>query len=158
MLVLLVVGFGVATVGWVDHAVADATVEDAEPTTVTVSESEMSEYAGTADEETEYSVTIVYEYELDGETYQSSNIYPGVSDRRYSSQARARGIVDRYPEGETATGYVDPDAPGRAYLLERSDANSIWNSVGNVVAVGIGSLLFLAGAVGALRSAAQIER
>lgn len=158
MLFLTAVGFGVMTVAWVDHAAANDAIANAEPTTVTVVESEVNEHIDRDDNSREYSVTIVYEYAVDGETYESSNVYPGISDRRYSSRSRAQGLVDRYEAGETVTGYVDPDDPDRSYLRERSEFDRLRNDVGNAIALVLGGLLFVGGTVGSIRSAAAIER
>lgn len=155
---LLVVGFGLATLGWVDYVTANDAIENAERTEVTVVETQLTEHRGEADGERSYSVTIVYEYEVDGETYRSSNVRPGVSDRSYSRRVDAEGLLQRYPEGETATGYVDPDDPERAFLERPSRGDRLENHLLNAAVTLVGLLVFAVGAVGALRSAAAIDR
>lgn len=157
MLVLLVVGFGLATIGWVDYAAATDVTANAEPTDVTVVESEVTDSGGSASDRT-YSVSIVYEYEVDGETYRSSGVRPGISDRSYEQRRRAATVVRKYPENETATGYVDPERPERAYLEQPSAADRLERNVGNAGLTAVGVLVFVVSAVGAVRSGALVER
>jgi hypothetical protein len=64
-----------------------------------------------------YYADITYEYTVDGETYESSNVMPGPG-RSSSGENRAENIVADYPEGETVTAYYDPDDPSNAFLVK----------------------------------------
>jgi hypothetical protein len=59
-------------------------------------------------------IDITYEYTVDGETYRSSNIYPGVFDLN----SNAESIVADNPEGATVTAYYDPENPSNAFLVK----------------------------------------
>jgi hypothetical protein len=157
VLVLLVVGFGLATIGWVDYAAARDTTENAEPIEVTVLESEVTDSGGSSSDRT-YSISVLYEYEVDGETYRSSNVRPGLSDRSYEQRHRAATVARKYPVNETATGYVDPENPERAYLEQPSPVDRLERNVVNAGLTAVGVLIFLVSAVGAVRSAALVER
>ncbi|MFC7056891.1 DUF3592 domain-containing protein [Halovenus salina] len=137
VLALVVVGGGLATVGWVDYARTNEIVASAEETEVTVLESSLSESGGPA-EDRSYTVTIVYEYEVDGQTYQSSSVRPGLSDRSYSQRRRAQTLADKYPVGERRTGYVHPNEPDQSYLEQPSRADRLRDNALNAGTVAVG--------------------
>jgi hypothetical protein len=75
---------------------------------------------GVREEETSYYARVTYTYEYDGERYTGDNVFPGAGSPSVS-EGEARDVVERYPEGETATVYVDPEDPNDAFLVhERS--------------------------------------
>ena len=120
------------------------TVVNAEETDAVVRDSHVSGIAG----DDEYRVHVTYEYTYEGETYTSDDIYPNRDADRYSSRRDARRFVERYPEGETATAYVDPEDPSEAYLEDGIRFKSL---VGYLVLVLIG-LVTLAGGLQQIRS------
>lgn len=62
---------------------------------------------------------VLYAYEVNGRTYQSSQLRPGDSIMRVSSSQNAYATVDRYPEGAIVQIYYNPDNPQEA-ALERT--------------------------------------
>ena len=85
-----------------------ASVADPLPTVATVLSSEVDTSGDTTN------IDITYEYTVDGETYRSSNIYPGVFDLN----SNAESIVADNPEGATVTAYYDPENPSNAFLVK----------------------------------------
>jgi len=84
--------------------------------------------------------TELYSYE--GETYTSSNLYPGKLPREFDTRAAAGAELEAYEPGEPVTAYVPPDAPGNAFL-QRESSNQPF------LVIGFGALFV----VGAIRSA-----
>lgn len=68
------------------------------------------------DDDDEYRPVVVYEYTVDGETYENDNVFPGDFRRYRNSQSWAEGIVAEYEVGTEATISYNPDDPGRAYI------------------------------------------
>ncbi len=155
---LVVVGGGLVTIGWVDYVRTNEVVTNAEQTEVTILESSVSEPDGSSSDNDEYRITIRYEYEIDGQRYKSSSVNPGISDRSYSQRWRAQAIVDKYPVGETRTGYVHSAEPNRAYLEQPSRADQLENNALNIGMSVVGGLMFLLSSIGAVRMAAGIDR
>jgi hypothetical protein len=88
----------------------------------------------------DFYVFIEYQYTYDGETYTSSNIYPGASSRVIDDEQRAREIVQQYPAGEAVTAYVNGDDPTESYLIE---ADTGGTALGTVVLLGLGVIALL---------------
>ena len=117
---LVVPGFlvGVALLGgggylWHDQNQA---VETAETTDATVRSSTVEVDRIGSDGPT-YRPNVTYEYTVDGETYRSSNVFPGPGHLWRSDRGWAVDIVADYPEGETVTAYHDPENPSNAFLI-----------------------------------------
>jgi hypothetical protein len=92
-----------------------------------------------------YYPAITYRYKYDGRTYESSKVMPGSGQVR-GKESWARDIVADHPEGTAAVAYVNPEAPGEAYLVEES----LW--IMHVLLMGVGGALVLGGLVNGLRS------
>ena len=90
-----------------------------------------------------YHPDVTYEYTVDGETYESSNVMPGPG-RSASGKNRAQNIVDDHPEGETVTAYYDPENPSNAFLVKNRQLKFI-----GVAA--FGGLFSLFGVIGLVR-------
>ena len=88
---------------------------------------------------TDYRPTATFEYSYEGETYTSSNVYPGTLPREFGSRERARAELATYEPGDTVTAYVRPDAPGNAFLKYESSNKPF-------LVIGFGAL-FVLGAV-----------
>lgn len=72
-----------------------------------------------------YSPVVVYEYTVDGETYENDNVFPGGFQRSRGSRSWAEGIIAEYEVGSEATINYNPDDASRAYL--RNDGlPSLW--------------------------------
>lgn len=83
--------------------------------------------------------TITYQYEVDGETYESSNY--DLIDTRYSEQEEAEAIAAKYKLGHSYSCWYDPMEPGTAVLL-RGNPLAYWLLLLPVafLAIGIGGL------------------
>lgn len=85
----------------------------------------------------EYYVEVDYEYTVDGETYDSSNVYPGPGQVS-KSRIDAEDVVENYPEGETVTAYYNPEDPSESFLIKQR------NTTMPMLMVGMGALTGLA--------------
>lgn len=108
---LLLSGVGIAAFSgfvWFDQRQEVRTFES---TDATVLSSEVSGSVGSPE------IDITYEYTVDGETYRSSNIYPGAFD----VNSNAESVVADNPEGATVTAHYNPENPSNAFLVERKN-------------------------------------
>lgn len=91
---------------------------------------------------TTYSVEIRFSYEWEGREYFGEDYT--FSDTSSSGRASKKEIVDRYPEGSTATCFVNPDAPYQAVITRDMGfvpyAVTAFTSI--FVFVGIGLIFF----------------
>lgn len=90
---------------------------------------------------TKYYPSITYEYTVDGETYQNTNVLPGDGRTAKSNRGWAEKIVNNHPAGSTATVYYDPPDPSTSFLLKRRNNKLL-------VFAGVGGLLAIVGVVG----------
>jgi hypothetical protein len=88
-----------------------------------------------------YVPEVTYEYTVDGETYESENVFPGPGESS-AGQDRAETIVGNHPEGETVTAYYDPDNPSNSFLIKNQQIMflGIAGFGGLFVLAGLGSL------------------
>jgi hypothetical protein len=93
---------------------------------------------------TDYRPTATFEYSYRGETYTSSNVYPGTLPREFGSREAASAELAEYEPGDTVTAYVRPGAPGNAFLKHESTNRPF-------LVIGFGALFVLGGAYSALR-------
>lgn len=114
-------------------------VESAETTDATVISSSV-EVDRMGSDGPNYRPNVTYRYTVGGETYRSSNVFPGPGHFWRNQRSWAADIVADYPEGETATAYYDPDDPSRSFLI--ADRTPIIP----LILLGVGGLL----AVGSL--------
>ena len=124
--IMLLVG-AVAAVGlgvdeYQDHS---QTLDEAIEVDATIIESDVDVYydqdadfgADTPDhEDVEYRPVVEFEYEFEGEQYQSSNMNVVGGYSTYDVRPRAEDAAAEYPEGAQTTAYVHPDEPGEAFL------------------------------------------
>lgn len=61
-----------------------------------------------------YSARVIYEYQVDDELYTGGKI--SVADGSSSRSARARNIIEQYPEGSSVDVFYNPDLPEDALL------------------------------------------
>lgn len=138
---LILVGFGV-------YNIYQANASEKWPTTTgEIVSSDVKRHAGEASkpnrrggQSTTYSPDILFEYDIEGETYTSSKVaFGGVS---FNDRADAQRIVDNYPVGKQVTVYYNPKAPDIA-VLEVGMSDTIWllPIFGSIFA-GIGLVLF----------------
>jgi len=93
---------------------------------------------------TDYAPQATFDYTYEGESYTSSNVYPGTLPREFDTREKARSEVAAYDSGDTVTVYVRPDSPGNAFLkYERSNKPFL--------VIGFGALFVLAGVYSTFR-------
>jgi len=63
-----------------------------------------------------YSPVVVYEYTVEGQTYENANVFPGGFQRSRGDRSWAESIVAEYEVGGEATINYNPDDLSRAYL------------------------------------------
>lgn len=85
---------------------------------------------------TDYSPQATYHYTYGGESYTSSNVFPGTLPREFDSKETARSQLEGVEPGATVTAYVDPEDPGTAFL-KHSSSNKPF------IVMGIGALFVL---------------
>lgn len=59
---------------------------------------------------------VVYQYEVNGKTYQSQTIRVGDKFLKVNLSSRAQSTVDKYPIGAKVTVYYDPNNPAECAL------------------------------------------
>lgn len=85
----------------------------------------------------DYAPRATFNYTFEGESYTASNVYPGPLTRDFGTEEAAREQLDGYETGDSVTAYVQPDAPGDAFLVrERSDKPFFVIGIGIVLALG----------------------
>lgn len=143
--VMLVMGAGSAYLGFRRRYDRKAGLDRAEPvdatvTTATVEETTRSggyEFGGAY---VSHRPVVRFRYEYDGRTYESDDKGWELEWHARSDESEARHIAEEYEEGETVRAYVDPVAPGQAFL-ERTDDRNLWDGV----FLGLGVLFIIAG-------------
>jgi hypothetical protein len=132
LLLAILLGVGAVVGGgylWVSQ---NGGIDTYEPVDATVVHSEL----GSSDDGS-YHAAITYEYTVDGQTYESSNVFPGPGSR---SGNDPQGLVDDHPEGASVTAYYDPANPSAAFLVKERSV------LFPVMLVGVGGLtVFVAG-------------
>lgn len=66
------------------------------------------------DTDTKYEVDLQYGYEVNGDSYRASTLYPG--NDKLPSRERAAAVAAEYSPGQQVTTYVLEDDPDTAYL------------------------------------------
>ena len=95
-----------------------------------------------------YVPVVRFQYRFQGASYTSEKLYPGRSQPQYKDRATARERVSAYTVGESVTAYVDPGAPGEAFLQDRRSGQSAG-------AVLVGAIVSLIGGVGLRQARAE---
>ena len=65
-----------------------------------------------------YKPAIHYEYQYDGTSHTSSNVWSGGSEY-FLGQAEVEKLLKRFPVGKTVAAYCDPDNPSQSFLLRQ---------------------------------------
>lgn len=117
ILILTLFAFMVAT-SVVDH---HSSVQHNEPTAAEIIETDIEMQVD--DDDREYRPVVVYRYAVDGEIYQTDNVYPGQFVRWHDSRSTAQSAIEPYQvgqrtktTGEEVTVHYNPAAPNEAYL------------------------------------------
>lgn len=101
------------------HVEAENEIEGSMETRGEVLDNNINEYVSEQGQTTSirYAVSLEYEYQVDGQTYTSQNIYP--SDRdviSFSDQYSADQYLNEYSVGDALTIYYQPDDPEESYV------------------------------------------
>jgi len=114
---VLAIGLVVLGVGAYSYVTDTASLEGRVEVTGTVTETGIEQVEGSRGRDA-YVPTVTFRYQFEGATYTSDKLYPGESQPRYSDSATATARLPDVAAGDTVTAFVNPDAPGEAYLRE----------------------------------------
>lgn len=101
----------------------DEQIENFESIETTVLASDVVKRTGGSDEGgPTYRPDITYEYSVNGQTYENSNVFPGPGGEAkggsQDGEEWAEDIVSDHPKGKQVTAYYNPENPSEAFLLE----------------------------------------
>lgn len=130
----IIVGSAVAIYGAHMYTSQSTGLQSADPVEATVVSTSIEETGGQG---VGFSPQATFNFTYQGESYTSTNLYPGGISREFGSESEARSVLDGYEQGDRVTAYVPPGSPGEAYL-ERSSSNKPF------LVIGVG-LVILAG-------------
>lgn len=120
--------------------------EATEATDATVLESDFTQRGSGS--EREFKIRVTYEYEVDGETYRSSNVKAGEASYTVDTRQSARELLDeQWADGATIEAQVDPDDPETAYLVGYRRGDRLERTLIHYGLVGVGGLMILASVV-----------
>ena len=132
--IALLLGLGTMGYGAYSYAVQSSALSSAEPVDATIVSTSVEEHAQRRG--TGYSPHATFDYTYHGETYTSSNVYPGKLPREFGSEEDARAKLEGYEPGDTVTAYVPSDAPGNAFLKHESSNKPL-------LVIGLGGILVI---------------
>ena len=113
ILITLILGLGIAGYGGYDYVQQSNAVDDAVAVETTVVDTDTSRSEG---RRFYYRISVEHTYEYQGSEYTSKRVFPGSTRPMYTLQSDAQRVIDPYEPDTTATAYVDPRSPGRAFL------------------------------------------
>ncbi|WP_311171443.1 DUF3592 domain-containing protein [Halobellus ordinarius] len=145
--VLLLVGTGLAGYGAYDYTQQSDAIEDAVAVDATIVETDVETVSSKGDQS--HKPTVSFEYRYDGTAYTGDRIFPSDVSPKYETHSKAQSIAQEYESGETVTAYVDPAAPGDAFLEKRRSTYSL-------KLAGIGALIVLVTLGSRVRSSLNI--
>ncbi len=100
---------------------------------------------GFSNSTTSHSPDVRFRYVVDGETYESTRLYPSVIERSYASASAAADVLASFPLNAKVRAWVDRAHPERAFLIaEKSSGPLVFVILGFVmipVAWGVGKIL-----------------
>lgn len=91
-----------------------------------------------------YAPSVTYNYTYEGETYTSSNVYPGKIPREFDTEDAASAQLEGYEPGDTVTAYVPAESPDDAFLKHEQSNDPF-------LVVGFGVLFVLAAMYSVIR-------
>jgi hypothetical protein len=134
MIVALLLGLGAVGYGGYDYAQQSSAVENAVAVDSTVVDTEIGESGGRRG--LVYRVSVEHTYRYEGTEYTSEQVFPGRISPMFTTRSDAEDAIESFEPNATATAYVDPDSPGRAFLeREATLAPFRWVGLGGLVAV-----------------------
>jgi len=132
---VLLVGLGIVGVGAYTYVAESAALGNSVEVTAEVVDTGV-EQVTVSRGASAYVPVVTFQYRFRGTDYRSDLLQPGTTQPRYESTATAESRLSAYTVGETVTAYVDPDAPGAAFLDETRSGQGL-----GAVVVGIGVCL-----------------
>ena len=127
---------GVVGYGAYDYVEQTDAVRDAVKTEATIVETGIESSSPPGSTEVNHRPTVEYTYRYEGQSYTGERIHPGPTAETYETEAAAREAISAYEPNATVTAYVDPAAPGDAFL-----ENEVSNTPFGLVALGLVGLL-----------------
>jgi hypothetical protein len=120
----LVIGMAVAGFGAYDYTQQSAAIEDSVEVDATVTDKHVDSImtSGT----TQFTPEVSFEYNYEGESYTSNNLYPSSASKNYDTKSGAQSAMEEYEQGETVTAYVNPESPGDAFLKNEKSSSPLW--------------------------------
>lgn len=137
-LFLIIIGLALMGFGGYMYLEHQSQVQDFEQTEATIISSDVEEDRGIDTDDVQYYPEISYEYTVDGERYQNSNVFPGEG---IGKSANAQSVVNNHPAGAEVTAYYNPDDPSESFLIKSGPP---WIRILASIAVGI---LFILGGI-----------
>ena len=131
---VLLVGLGIIGVGAYTYVAESAALENSVEVPAEIVDTGVEEIPARGTDG--YAPIVTFQYRFRGSDYTSNRLYPGDARPQYDDRATAASRLSAYPVGETVTAYVDPDAPGAAFLEETRSGQGL-----GAVLVGIGVCL-----------------
>lgn len=135
---------GLATIGYGAYSYSEQTsaLDSAVEVDATITATSVEK--DSAGKGVSYEAHATFNYSYEGETYTSSNVYPGTLPREFDTREEARSQLKEYEPGNTVTAYVPSDSPGNAYLKHESSNKPFF-------VIGFGALFVLVGVRSALK-------
>jgi hypothetical protein len=112
-------------------------------TTGTVTGSNIRAHAGTEGSSGGYSIEIIYEYDVDGDTYTSRRYSFGDRPTKSTRSAAETWLEEHYPVGSDTTVYYDPDDPDVTVLETGGAGTQFVIFLVGLVFTGIGVVILL---------------
>ncbi|WP_338738781.1 DUF3592 domain-containing protein [Haloplanus salilacus] len=137
---VILVGLGAVGYGAYSHTAQTSALDSPERVDATVVSASIETWSTNG---VSYAPDVTYNYTYEGETYTSSNVYPGTLPKQFDRRGAAEEVLAAYESDETVRAYVPPDSPEGAYL-ERETNNKPF------LVIGLGALFLLAGVRSAL--------
>lgn len=145
ILVFVAIGGALIYGGFTLQADMPSEVET-ETVEATVLESDFAQRGSGSDRE--FSVRVTYEYEVDGQSYRSSNVKAGATGYTVDTRQRAQTLVEgQWAQGATTEAEVDPSDPETAYLVGYRRGDRFERTLIHYGLVAVGGLMLLASAV-----------
>ena len=110
-----VIGLLFMLVGGVTYVANANTVSNAEVTEATVLSTELGESTNTDRVGNDYYPVVYYNYTVDGQEYEGSNLRAG-SGRQVGSRLWAENIIEGYGEGESINVHYSPSNPSNSFV------------------------------------------
>lgn len=114
--IALLLAAACAGYGGYDYVQQSAAVEDAVAVDATIVDAAVEEDTGGRRSGIQYDLDVEYTYRYEGTEYAGDQVFPGSITPSYDSRSEAESVLAPYEENATVTAYVDPAAPGEAFL------------------------------------------